>query len=301
MNHTLSGRVEQMPVWKRLLLASWYGSTYAYRAARLARLKRTGRVPVVVLTYHRVADDAANCWTVSRRDFERQLDWLRGKFQLVSLEEAQYRIASRANREPCVAITFDDGYAVNCEFALPLLIAAKVPVTYFVCTGAILQRKAFPHDLKMGNRFEPNTLEQLRHLAEAGIDIGAHTRTHCDLGRVIDPQAVRDEVVTAGEELQQAVGRPVRYFAFPYGGHRNLSARAFELAHNAGYDGVCSAYGGYNWPGDDPFHLQRICVDGPLIRTKNWATIDPWKERKVRRFFYGPELVAARLESVSAL
>jgi hypothetical protein len=61
------------------------------------------------------------------------------------------------------------------------------------------------------------------------------------------------------------------------------------MAYEAGYEAVCSAYGGYNWPGDDAFHLQRICVDGPLIRMKNWVTVDPWKERRIRRYFYGPQ------------
>lgn len=289
-----------MKTWKRLLLGAWYYKTYPYRVWHQLQLARAGRMPIVVLTYHRIADDGANSWTTAPRDFERQIAWLAARFRLISLAETQRRVAAGENHEPCVAITFDDGYAVNCEQALPLLIAQRIPVTYFVCTAAILQRKPFVHDVAMGNRFEPNTLEQLRALADAGIDIGAHTRTHANLGRIGDVDTLRDEVVTAGEELQRAVGHPVRYFAFPFGGHSNLNARAFHLARDAGYDGVCSAYGGYNWPGDDPFHLQRICIDGPVVRLKNWATLDPWKELQTRRFFYGPEVVAPRKPTVVA-
>ncbi len=65
-------------------------------------------------------------------------------------------------------------------------------------------------------------------------------------------------MVAAGEELQAALGRPVRYFAFPFGLHANLNAAAFALARGAGYEAVCSGYGGFNFPGDDAFHLQRI-------------------------------------------
>ena len=75
------------------------------------------------------------------------------------------------------------------------------------------------------------------------------------------------------------IGREVRYFAFPYGMHKNLSVEAFDVAFNAGYYGVCSAYGGYNFPGDDAFHLRRIHADPELVRLKNWLTVDP---RKVR-------------------
>ena len=96
----------------------------------------------------------------------------------------------------------------------------------------------------------------------------------------------------AGEKLipldhPSGVGRQVaQEFAFPFGQYVNLSSEAFRLAWEAGYEGVCSAYGGYNFPGDDPFHLQRIHVDDDMIRLKNRATVDP---RKIGtpRFVYG--------------
>ena len=58
----------------------------------------------------------------------------------------------------------------------------------------------------------------------------------------------------ANGNSKTSLGSDVRYFAFPYGQHENLSAAAFRVAFEAGYEGVCSAYGGYNFPGDDPFH-----------------------------------------------
>ena len=54
-----------------------------------------------------------------------------------------------------------------------------------------------------------------------------------------------------------------------------------------GYAGVCSAYGGFNFPGDDPFHLQRIHADDDLIRLKNWVTVDPRKLQETRQFAAG--------------
>jgi peptidoglycan/xylan/chitin deacetylase (PgdA/CDA1 family) len=92
-----------------------------------------------------------------------------------------------------------------------------------------------------------------------------------------------DEVVTAGDELREAVGSPVRYFAFPYGLHKNLNADAFHMAREAGYLGVCSAYGAYNLPGDDAFHLRRIHGDPQTVRLKNWVTVDPRKRNDPRK------------------
>lgn len=285
-----------MPPWKRAILGAWYYGSYAYRWRQERRARVAGAAPIIVLTYHRVADDAANSWTIAPRDFEQQIDWLSRNYELISLAEAQRRIRGRRNDETAVAITFDDGYAVNSEWALPLVIQRKIPVTYFVCTDPVIRGTFFPHDLKMGNRFAPNSIAQLRSIARAGIEIGAHTRCHADLGPITNPLKLYDEIVAAGEELQAAVGSPVRYFAFPYGGHANMNDRAFHLAYDAGFEGVCSAYGGYNWPGDDAFHIQRICVDGPLLRTKNWVTVDPYKLWSVKRFSYSAQAEIAHPE-----
>jgi peptidoglycan/xylan/chitin deacetylase (PgdA/CDA1 family) len=196
---------------------------------------------------------------------------------MISLAEAQRRIVAGANHRTAVALTFDDGYFDNCRQALPLLLREGIPCTYFVSLRHVQTGEPFEHDLRRGRPLRPNTLEQIRELARAGVDIGCHTRTHADLGQIDDPEHLADEIGTAGAELAEAVAAPVRYFAFPYGQREHLSREAFRAASAAGYQGVCSAYGGYNFPGDDPFHVQRIAADPVMLRLKNWATIDPRK------------------------
>ena len=274
-----------MPLWKQLLLNVYYHASYPVRWWNHRCALAEDRVPVLVLFYHRVADDRANSWTMSNRMFARQIRWLQKHFELVSLEEAQRRVRRGANRRPCVSITFDDGYADNCREALPLLVKEGIPCTYFVTVQNALDGQPFAHDLAQGNRFAPNTIEELRAMAAAGIEIGAHTYTHADLGQVADRRQLHREVVSAGEELQQAIGRPVRYFAFPFGYPENLNREAFEMAYQAGYEAVCSAYGGFNFPGDDAFHLQRVGANDDMIGLKNWATVDPRKLR-IPRFAY---------------
>ena len=274
-----------MPFWKQLLLTLYYHATYPVRACHYWREVSKDRLPLIVLYYHRIADDRANPWTVSNAMFVRQMRWLRERFDFISLGEAQRRIRRGYNPQPCVSITFDDGYADNCRQAIPWLIKHRIACTYFVTLQNVLDEEPFSHDLAMGLRFAPNTLEQLRAMAAAGIEIGAHGYTHANLGPIADPRLLRHEVVAAKEELEAALGRPVRYFAFPYGLSDNLNPAAFALAKEAGYAGVCSAYGGFNFPGDDPFHLQRIPVSDEMIRLKNWVTLDPRKLR-TKRFVY---------------
>ncbi len=267
-----------MQLWKRTLLNLYAGGSHYFRERRIARLCAEGHAPWAVLFYHRVADDGANPWTISTRAFETQMRWLRTHFDMISLAEGQRRIREGANHQRAVTVTFDDGYADNARRALPLLIELGIPCTYFVTSRNIFSGRPFPHDAKLGRPCAPNSPGEIRRLAAAGIDIGAHTRTHADLGRTLDPRSLEDELVVARRELEDLIGSAIRYFAFPYGQKRNLGSAAFEIARTA-YDGVCSAYGGYNFPGDDSFHIQRIGVDDELVRLRNWLSLDPRKLR----------------------
>jgi peptidoglycan/xylan/chitin deacetylase (PgdA/CDA1 family) len=268
-----------MSPWKGLLLTLYYGASQPLRKRRLACAVAAGQAPLAVLFYHRVADDQATPWTVSNRLFARQIAWLQDHCELISLEETQRRIRLGHNPRMAASITFDDGYAENCHQALPLLIARRIPCTYFVTLENVVENRPFQHDLVRGRPAPPNTIEELRAMAAGGIEIGAHTWTHSDLATIGDPRQMHRELVESGRELARVVGRPVRYFAFPFGQRRNLCPAAFALARRAGYEAVCSAYGGYNFPGDDPFHLQRIGVNADLIGLKNWLTFDPRKLR----------------------
>jgi peptidoglycan/xylan/chitin deacetylase (PgdA/CDA1 family) len=265
------------------LLHAYYCGSLPYRwwANRRAETKR--RAAVMIFTYHRVADDGANSWTMAHRTFARQIAWLGRHLDLVSLDEARRRITAGDNPRLCGAITFDDGYAENCEQAIPLLVREQIPCTYFVTLQNVLTGEPFPHDASRGDRFAPNTLSQLRSMAAAGIEIAAHGYTHADLGRIACRRRLHREIVLAGQELQELLGRRVRYFAFPFGHWANLSQAAFAMAREAGYEAACSAYGGYNYPGEDGFHLQRMPVDSSTVRLKNLATIDP-RKRRVPRF-----------------
>ncbi len=270
-----------MDFWKRLLLRAYCEATLPYRVWRNSRWNAAGSAPAMVLFYHRIADDSASPWTCSNRLFAQQIHWLKDRFDMISLAELQERIRSGRNHRPAVSITFDDGYAANCHEAIPLLLEQNIPCTYFVSSRCILDGIPFPHDVKNAYEGRPNTIEEIRAMADAGIEIGGHTRTHCDLGRLRNPRRLYDELIVGGEELQQAVGKPVRYFAFPIGMPANLNREVFRLAREFGYQGLCSAYGGYNFPGDDPFHIQRIHADD-MVRLKNWMTVDPRKTRRPR-------------------
>src|SRR6476620_271517 len=108
-------------MWKEVLLNSYYYTTLRSRRSAATLRAANHSEPVQILFYHRVADDCPNDWTMSTRSFARQIRWLRSRFDIVSLSEAQTRISCGRNQRPTACITFDDGYADNRRFAIPLL------------------------------------------------------------------------------------------------------------------------------------------------------------------------------------
>jgi peptidoglycan/xylan/chitin deacetylase (PgdA/CDA1 family) len=267
------------------LVETYYLATLPAR--RRAAIDRAARhiEPVRVMFYHRIANDYPNDWTISTRGFAAQIRWLRDRFDLVSLAEAQARITAGRNRIPTASITFDDGYADNMRFAVPLLMRHKIPFTYFVSTNHVLGNQPFPHDVTAGVPLAPNTPSDLRQLIDAGVEIGAHTRSHADLGSPsITRTQIEVEIIGSKHDLENALHREVRCFAFPYGLPQNMSTEAFRIAREAGFRAVCSAYGGYNFPGDDPFHIRRFHADPGMSRFKNWLTVDPRKLKRTCQF-----------------
>ncbi len=248
--------------------------TQQRRQKLLSTLQGRAQVPVAILFYHRVADSYPNAWTIERQDFVHQLDWLQENYRVVSLAEAQHQIRTGQCKEPTASITFDDGYADNARFAIPELLRRGLTATYFVSTSFVREGRCFPHDERCGQPLPPNSIAELQEFSEQGIEIGAHTSSHADLGSLSDIAAIRAEIVDSAQELESWLGKRVRYFAFPFGLPENTSQLAVDVIREHGFDGFCTAYGAWNWPESEGFHLRRIHADPGIEKLKNWLTFD---------------------------
>ncbi len=214
----------------------------------------------VIVAFHRV-QDAPDWWGLSTPVgmFERHCEFFRRHFRVVSLRELVDRLerGARLNRE--LAITFDDGYRDNFDNAAPVLEKLSLPATFFVVSQWMGTEVVPWWDSQQGVRHPWMDWDHVRSLHRRGFDIGAHTRTHIDLGKISGSEA-REEVLGARLELEKQLGAPVELFAYPYGGRNNLTDANRELVKAAGYRCCCSAAGGMTAAGTDPFRLPRVPI-----------------------------------------
>jgi peptidoglycan/xylan/chitin deacetylase (PgdA/CDA1 family) len=218
------------------------------------------RNAAVVVAFHRVQDTGRlDGLTVSVRTFERYCRFFQRHFRVVPLRHLVERLEQGLplNRE--LAISFDDGYRDNFENAAPVLERLSLPATFFVVSQWIGTDIVPWWDRDAGVRYPWMGWDQVRSLHARGFDVGAHTRTHVDLGSV-DNGTAREEIRGARRELEQQLAAPVELFAYPYGRPGNLADSNRELVRDAGFRCCCSCFGGVVGRNTDPFHLTRIPV-----------------------------------------
>lgn len=218
------------------------------------------RKTAVVVAFHRVQEaDPADSLTVGAAAFERHCRFFRRHFQVVPLRELVHRLECGHSLDHHLAITFDDGYRDNFEIARPMLEKLSLPATFFVVTDWIGSDVVPLWDRERGVRHPWMTWGEVRSLHQSGFEIGAHTRSHADLGAVPPDEALA-EVLGARQELEQRLGARVESFAYPYGGREHVSEANREVVRRAGFRCCCSGYGGTNPTGTDPFFLRRVPV-----------------------------------------
>jgi peptidoglycan/xylan/chitin deacetylase (PgdA/CDA1 family) len=79
------------------------------------------------------------------------------------------------------------------------------------------------------------TWEEIARLAQAGMDIGSHTRSHRVL-QTLDPAEHEEELRGSRLELEERLGRPVRSIAYPVGYSLGGDQTLRSAVAGAGYD-----------------------------------------------------------------
>lgn len=203
-----------------------------------------------ILTYHSI-DESGSPISVDEAAFRRQVRWLAsGAVRVVGLRE----LLDLADGVDAVALTFDDAFKNFGDRAWPLLREHGLPATVFVVTDHVGRTNAWGGTDVPGIPTLPLLgWDQLATLANEGVTLGAHTRTHPDL-RSLSGAALEDEVAGSAERIASTTGRRPDTFAYPYGNWNTAvvasTSRAYRLACTTEYRPV--------GPQEDPHRLPRL-------------------------------------------
>lgn len=147
------------------------------------------------------------------------------------------------------ALSFDDGLEDNASVLLPLLHEYAIPATVFVATGLMGRPNPDLHGTRM------LTEDEVRSVAEAGVEIGAHTVSHADLAQ-LPPDVCREEVTASRAVLRSLTGRSVDMFAYPWG---SVSPVATAAVQAAGFRAAVTADARGGWA---PLAIGRAMITG---------------------------------------
>lgn len=188
----------------------------------------------LVLCYHAVTDRWQHELALPAKTIERQVSRLLAR---------GYRPGTAADvldgDGRVLHITFDDAFR-SFEEGLQVLEPVAMPVTLFACSD--YARDGRPLDIpelasdaaKLPRELATMDWEALRAVAERGVEIGSHTRTHQHLTRLTDRE-LELELRESRSTLEAELRRPCRFFAYPYG---EEDARVRQAARAAGYEGA---------------------------------------------------------------
>ena len=214
---------------------------------------------VVILAFHRISGmHSSTGIDYGVKQFDALCEFLARNMRVVSLRE-QVESLGRGTGGT-ISITFDDGYLDNHSTAAPILERHGLTATFFIASGFIGTRTVPRWDQQLADPPPWMNWEHVESLAARGFEIGCHTRSHADLGRIPHDEAL-DELQSSRNELQQRLGIRADLFAYPFGGRQHISPGNLQLVRELGFSCCVSCHGGTNTPQTDPFELRRVPVN----------------------------------------
>lgn len=134
-----------------------------------------------------------------------------------------------------IPLAFDDGFADVYENAVPVLLELGMSATFYPVAGFLGRQSRWDPVARLPHL----TREQLREIADSGMEIGSHTHTHPDL-RMLPAQKRWMELEKSKKVLEDICGVPVSSLSFPFG---SWDRELLRLAQEIGYTSA-AVYGG---------------------------------------------------------
>ncbi len=200
-----------------------------------------GGVKIPILIYHSVRphyDDETKLvdyFDITPEMLDKNLNYLEENgYKIISFGDMVDGILGKKELPPHPAVlTFDDGWENQYKYAFPVLKKHSATATFFIFTNAIGQKHFM-------------SWEEIKELDRFGMTIGAHTKSHPYLFKITDKRVLEDEILGGKQILEKGLGKPVDYFAYPFGFYNDT---ILSVVKEAGFKGARSSKRGiYHTP-----------------------------------------------------
>lgn len=177
-----------------------------------------------ILCYHSIGQSEWGVNDVTPQKFRRQIELaLDAGYRFVPAID----LAKNGGGEKDLAITFDDGLKSVLTEAAPILKEYGLPWTFFPVSEWSDNRHAFGDDFIL-------TWRDIEDLLASGAEMGSHSATHPDFGKIELPQMI-DELGGSRDLFEKRLGFAPETFAIPLGQSNNWREEARKAATDAGY------------------------------------------------------------------
>ncbi|MFQ5562877.1 MAG: polysaccharide deacetylase family protein [Parvularculaceae bacterium] len=253
-----------------------------------------GRMGPVVLMYHSVEQGAGRPdwpWAVSLEEFRNQISYLVSEgWTFLRLDGLNPDAPAQAKQ---VVITFDDAYADTLQ-AAEILAGAGLSASWFVVSSAMGGYTTWKDDPALQR--ETLRPDALRDLAADGMEIGGHSRSHKRLAEIGAAECA-DEITLCKKEIENALGKEITSFAYPYG---NYSAAVAQEVERGDFHRACTTENGPAFFDADPFLIRRLAVTAECTLSEFARKLFLLNDhpglrgfvRSARRTFKGPRAAA---------
>ncbi|PIS05107.1 MAG: hypothetical protein COT81_02985 [Candidatus Buchananbacteria bacterium CG10_big_fil_rev_8_21_14_0_10_42_9] len=217
------------------------------------------RVPIII--YHHVREakptdsESDKQFIISPADFESQMKYLAdNNFTTISFKNlvdyfsGQFELPNKP-----VIISFDDGTISQYQNAFPLLKKHNLTATFFIFTNPISRSENYM------------TWEQLKEMADAGMEIGSHGHYHLYFDRINEGELAK-ELSGSKEILEKQLGKQVYAVAYPFG---TFDEKVVESLKEAGYLAARGIANGVDHTAEDLYDLNAYFVTSNFSRFVN--------------------------------
>lgn len=216
-------------------------------------IARVARVPILMYHYVSVPPPDADKYrldlSVTPANFEAQVEYLAIEgYRSIRLSDLADHLLNGTPLPPKpIILTFDDGYSDMYQNVLPILKNYGFTATFFIVTDFIDNKN--PAYL---------TWDQVKELANAGMEIGSHTLNHPDLsGKSRAFQS--NQILGSKTIIESRLGIPVKSFSYP---STQYDSTTLDLLRSAGYLVAVTENQGLVQSSAQIYELKRVRVRG---------------------------------------